>query len=734
MFGFGSEDESSQSGVSPAIESYISWTRNILMLAVLGALGFAIFAFLKMKKKSAPVQEIVEESDDEEPRDLNDMERIVYFFLELFKIQLGADKGAKKKFFPVPSKSSDPNRIYELRVKNNGDWTSRRMTIRVLAEESGSKSKCYAVTYDDRIVVKIPPVAIDDFDAYLADIETENHIVEKLAPKKCIIPRVSVILKKIPSVFEGMGWKDEEFEEKSIERLRKFAKYHKHLKINDSFVFFMDLSKYYFLGNITKEIHDVDKKLFGEITGNPSVIWAPDGYERRYSCEDSSVCTGIQHVYDEYEKEVKILLDKAGFTSSVLPYQIQSWFLTHLGGQTVPEDEKGVSKIFILDVNGLLRKVFKAYQESVDAYRLAIKEFIGKTSFSQHRAQIISMLSNLLELLAWLGEKRVAMRDLKPDNLLVAGDPANYPNFLNSANEFEIGLIDVETAVIFEAPAKGSIEQPMLAGTPLYATPSHLFTNDVLSEAFGDLPTVLHYQDWQAVVAMIFNIITGEPLFNQTARLLPTIRNAMQNAIGKADGMKTVLKDVSRLFWQSAEDEFKLKMKQKAEVLKEAEIPLPQNAIEMIRNHTSHQIEEIDKMIHKMVDSQEIFTNENIRKQLVNSSYDKIEQFKKKIENQESSLVTQLADKEQTIKLLEGISQLKLQREDVVRMKDSLSFPKVSFSAGTLMEFMFGVVSKTMYPEQWAGQAVTVAMDADVSDNASTIVEATIEGSTTIQE
>jgi len=721
----GEKDESSEGATSPAMDTYMAWVRNILLLAVLGGLAFVLMGFLKIKRKSGQLNTVTEESFDEKRKDFNDMEKIVDFFLDLFKIQLGASKDTKTTFLPVASMSSNSSHVYELRVKNNGDWTSRRMTISALAEESGSKSKCFSVTYDDRIVVKIPPVPVEDFDAYLEDIKVENRIVERLAPKKCIIPRVSVVLKKIPSVFEGMGWSNEEFEEKSIERLKKFAKYHKHLMIDGSFVYFMDLSKYYFLGNIVKEIHDVDNKLYGEITGNPGVIWEPDGYERRYCKEDSSVCTGIQIVFNEYEKEVKPLLEKAGF-SSVLPYQIQSWFLVHLGGQAVPENEKGLSKVFVNEVNRLLKKIFDKNNEAVEGYRLSIKDYIRTTSFSQHKAQIISIISNLLELLAWLGEKKVAMRDLKPDNLLVAGDPASYPNFLTTADEFEIGLIDVETAVILEPSGKGNIDQPMLAGTPLYATPSHLFPNNILSDVFKDLPRILHYQDWHAIVAMIYNMITGEPLFNQTARLLPTIRNAMQKSIGKTDGLQSVLKDVSRLFWQSATDEFKTKITQKTEMLNDAEVPLPKNIIEMLKNHTSGEIEEMDKTIHEIVYSQDTFTGESIRKQLLESSHEKIQKLKEKIENKESSVITQLTDKEKTLKLLEDICDLKLQREEFVRIKDSMDIPKARLSATTLVKFMFGIVVKIMYPEQWAGQSADVTVDSDASDNANTI-EATMD-------
>ena len=151
-----------------------------------------------------------------------------------------------------------------------------------------------------------------------------------------------------------------------------------------------------------------------------------------------------------------------------------------------------------------------------------------------------------------------------------------------------------------------------------------------------------------------------------------------------------------------------------------------ENIIEMLKNHTSGEIEEMDKTIHEIVYSQDIFTGESIRKQLLESSHEKIQKLKEKIENKESSVITQLTDKEKTLKLLEDICELKLQQEKFIRIKESMDIPKARLSATTLVEFLFGIVVKTMYPEQWAGQSAGVTVDSDASDNASTI-EATMD-------
>jgi hypothetical protein len=119
---------------------------------------------------------------------------VVEFFLNLYRKQIGAEPDAPTEYVALMSKNSGPNHIYELRVKHMEDWAKRRMTIGPLGEESGSKSKCYYVIYDVHMVVKIPAKPVTDFEPYIESIKKETHIVNKLIPKECIIPKVSVIL------------------------------------------------------------------------------------------------------------------------------------------------------------------------------------------------------------------------------------------------------------------------------------------------------------------------------------------------------------------------------------------------------------------------------------------------------------------------------------------------------------------------------------------------------------
>ena len=167
-----------------------------------------------------------------------------------------------------------------------------------------------------------------------------------------------------------------------------------------------------------------------------------------------------------------------------------------------------------------------------------------------------ALAANLLELLAWLGRKGVAMRDLKPDNLLVAGDPDAYPIFLSMADGFTLGLIDLETACDLEPFARDAGSQPPLSGTPSYATPSHFFPNQVLSKTYDDLAAVLHFQDWHAVAAIVFETATGRRLFGRTAGQISRIMAALQSAVASKKSLARLYRSVNPVFWNQADEEF----------------------------------------------------------------------------------------------------------------------------------------------------------------------------------
>ncbi|MCP4152777.1 MAG: hypothetical protein GY757_33905, partial [bacterium] len=150
---------------------------------------------------------------------ITDFDHIVKYFLEIFRLQLGA-AGQKNKppyYKLLPARGSSSEKTYELYVTHEDRVRTRRMTICRLGEAVQSKSTCYMLVYGDILVVKIPPTPVTDFDEYLESINVERRISQSLEPEiPCLSPNVSAILKKIPAFGDNEGKDPVKLENKFI--------------------------------------------------------------------------------------------------------------------------------------------------------------------------------------------------------------------------------------------------------------------------------------------------------------------------------------------------------------------------------------------------------------------------------------------------------------------------------------------------------------------------------------
>jgi serine/threonine protein kinase len=649
---------------------------------------------------------------------------IVRFFLNLYKHQIGADDDASVEFVQLRSKSAGLNEIYELRVQHMDDWAKRRMTIGPLGEESGSKSKCFYVIYDVHMVVKIPARPISNFEDYINSIKKEVHIVNKLIPKECIIPKVSVILSLIHNFPYSEDIPADRLEQRYIRWLRQSTEYQQYLKINDFFMFFMDLSKYYFLSHILDQLHDIKNLIAREITENAQMIWESAKFKGRYGTENDAVLE-IREVYNRCEVEVRHLMARAGIKAPVSIYQIQTWFFTHLASNQVLPNGSGYSEGFIFELNRLLNETMQNNSQVIDIYRKKIKDFIYMSAFEQNKAQMSAMIFNLLDILAWFGEKKVSMRDLKPDNLFVAGDPAKYPIFLRSPQEFSLGIIDVETAVDCENSTDNKIKQPLLGGTPFYATPSHFMRNEVLIHKYKNLGKILHLQDWHSTMVMIYKVVTGELLFEKTARLFADIRSKMVQA-NKLESYKTnIYEEASQTFWHSAFIEFQVKMNESEQALKSVEVVLPENVKNMFEKVLVKEKKSTARAIKGCVDSQDIFDRTQIRERLLRSSQAKICQFKADLEKKARNSVNSKGPKEEAITFLHKLADLKAVYGKHAFILKRLTRPKPQMTAHDILTLMFNVVVNNMHRSEWKPLFKETVQACKVPDE-ETIIEATL--------
>jgi serine/threonine protein kinase len=510
----------------------------------------------------------------------------------------------------------------------------------------------------------------------------------------------------------------EKLEEKYVTWLRSKTKYQKYLKIKNTFVFFMDFSKYYFLGHIVDNLHDVKDEIAEEVSQNSETIFDNQKFRGRYGKAKESIGFEIRQVSDYCEEAIRQFLTDSGMASDVSMFRIQSWFQAHLAGKSVSIKESGLSDNLLHELNLLIELNFAKHIEAVTAYRNTITHYVQRIRFEQNKPKMAGIITNLLDLLAWLRTKQIAMRDLKPDNLLVAGDPSKYPLFLMNADEYELGIIDVETAVDFEHKEVRKIRQPLLGGTPFYATPSHFFSNAVLHKSFHDLNKILHLQDWYATLVMIFKTVTGELMFQNTARLFADIRNKIK--YGQMEGkMETeIVADVSRAFWRSALLEFQTKMNQKGSILKSLFFDVPDTAKHMFRNVLRQDIEATAIKIQRCINNQTIFESSQSQLRLLESTPANIEQLRVEFENKLKSMRNRSQHHSQAIVLLKYLRTLKLHAQQQKQLLKRLERPTSRLTAYTLLAFMFNNLYKSMFREEWWVKpgAQDKVSDADVDE------------------
>ncbi len=686
--------------------------RSFWVIGILAATAFCIILLLALHlilKNRQPVPDPAQPAKARKPAtpppDDDDDEitpsDIIEYFLNLFRLQIGANPDAPMETKALMDNTSGSNTVYELRIKHRGEWMRRRMSIGPLGDEAGSKSKCFYVIYDVHLVVKIPVKPISEFEFYNKCIKKEGQIVDKLAPKECIVPRVSTIVSMIHKLPERAHLSVDQLEEKYVDWLRSKTQYQKYLKIKNTFVFFMDFSKYYFLSHIVDNLHDVKDAMAQEIIANAETIFDNQKFRGRYGKAKESIGIELRHVYDQCQAAIRQFLTDSGVSSDVSMFRIQTWFLTHLAGKAIGIKEAGLSENLVKELNTLIELSLSKQMEAVTAYRNTITEYVHKIRFEQNKPQMASIITNLLDLLAWLRTRRIAMRDLKPDNLLVAGDPAKYPLFLMKPDEYELGIIDVETAVDFEKQKDGKIKQPLLGGTPFYATPSHFFSNKVLTEAFPNLRKILHLQDWHATLVMIFKAVTGELMFERTARLFADIRNKIK--FGQTQGMleTEIVADVSRAFWRSALVEFQTRMNQKEQLLKSIFLSVPDTSKKMFKKVLSKDIRATTEKIKRCISNQTVFESPQSRQLLLDSSPARIDQLRIEFENKVRSMRNKSSGHANTIVLLKYLRTLKLHAEQQKQLLIRLEKEVSRISAYTLLGFMFNNLYKSMFREEW---------------------------------
>jgi hypothetical protein len=283
-------------------------------------------------------------------------------------------------------------------------------------------------------------------------------------------------------------------------------------------------------------------------------------------------------------------------------------------------------------------------------------------------------------------------------------------------------LIDFETSVILKTTE--DTPQPMLAGTPSYATPSHVFSNDVLSKVYKDLTRIFLIQDWQAVNSMIFNVVTGSRLARETGRLMPSIVKGIKTSQKNNTPKKELFQNYSRIFWQNAADEFTRKIKQYHHLLKMVEVKIPVEAVKMFSEEAHTVSSETAGRIEQMINSQKMFQSPKSRQGLIKCPLDVAVRCKANWERDVDVPQTAPAIRKKIIELMDNLIRLKSDMERMDRFQKFLEQPGAVISAYDLIRLMFSIILNAMYLPEWG--AITSTFEDDVTCVPEINYEATI--------
>lgn len=646
-----------------------------------------------------------------------DKERVLELFVQLFKAQVGAVPDASTEIVLIESRPTCPNDTYEMRVKTGKEWASRRMSIGLLGQGGGSRSKCFYVIYDSHMVLKIPTKPIPEFSVYREKIKAEARIVERLYPRECIVPRIGVILKAVYTMADWEKLPEDAQEDKYVHLMEVKPEYQEYLKIGSSFAFFMDLSRHFFLSTTLEEIHRGDQRIVTEALKQQELLWDQHGFVCRYGEDAGGVCHELQDAYYRCEGRLRKLVDEAQIIEDIPTFQLKQWYLTHLSGENVDAGTEDLPEELIERVNQLLGKVVQKNYRQVAQYRKSVRDYIKEMRFSQHRIQLENLASNTLNLLAWIDDKDLAMRDLKPENLFVAGEPKSYPLFLNDTRKFSIGLIDVETAVVMDTQSSKDIPQPQLAGTPLYATPTHLLNNALLEEVYGDVSAILHMQDWYATIAIIFKIISGRNLFSSTAMVFPEMVKQVRMLDPAGPEMDKEMAHIHQMFWGSAKGEFNENLKAYKDILERIEVAVPRSMVPTIIKALHSGCDHISSALARTISDQSVFTGREKRQYLLDASVEKIGMMKKKLTRERPGSIQRKQQRERALRVLDRIEDKKVHLQRKLEAAAALKTKVGTVPADQLLEAMFGQVYHAMYLSHWpAAEPVQskARLDADV--------------------
>jgi len=641
---------------------------------------------------------------------------IIDFFVHLFAVQSFKDpENLDEQELVLHSAPDAAEKTYEIRLRKGGRTRTRRMSIRQLGETVESKSVCFKVIYDDMLVVKIPPRPIKDFQTYLKSIDRELSIVNQVSESiTCVYPRIGAIMRKVPAARLPENTGKIEDEKQYIQILTEKPELQQYLKIGDSFVFFMALSKYVFFNQIIEAMHKGGNHVEKEIIANGAEALSDiDAFESLYGPGNDALFFSLNTLLCDYENRIDELSARFPDNPYIPAYRKKEWFFACLAGSMdkiqADASEEALPPEFCDEIRRMSKRLLSGQKEQAKQYRELVASVIRKKTFDINLARCQGLIVNIIELMDRLKERFIAIRDLKPDNMFIDRRLDGADHILANPEAYKLGLIDLETAVCFKVGPDDMLPQPLLAGTPSYATPSHLFSNKILKRMYGpDLSRIFYMQDWYACVGMIFTVVTGRLLFAKTARLIPEIIRMKKIYKRKKDNITDLYKMISRRFWDSAISEFERKIKKFNKEFQDITINLPDHLIELLIEEAALEQRLIGESLDKLIASNRSL--EKYRKQIMAAPHAAIVKNRKQWQEGRARPELPAETRKKIVQTLMSIEQLKLQRE---KLNIAISRLSGRIQSNFLLAYLFDRTFYALYRNSWSDKPLPAGCTID---------------------
>jgi len=226
-----------------------------------------------------------------------------------------------------------------------------------------------------------------------------------------------------------------------------------------------------------------------------------------------------------------------------------------------------------------------------------------------------------------------------------------------------------------------------------------------LSQIYGELADVLHLQDWQGTLTVIYKVITNHHIFKNTALLVSTIIQGVKSST-EPENIKKISEENSRVFWCSAKSEFRERMAEESKILEEVRIPLVKPVVDMFKQRISTEDNRLTTELKELITSQTIFPSAAHRQKLFHISLQETEQLLQKYNCQPKRENDLQERQNQAIKFLQALHEIKIDLARRGQFMKLLEEPTPKISARLLLETMFSIVTQRMHLRKWGKMPV----------------------------